>query len=199
MPIRSGSLLCAVLVGFSLGTSSLAWSLEGPGLSPSEKGWWVGEWQTRIERGANLKDVRTLGGYNIATHARGQVQSSRSISLLGDYYFNTLPREPNAPALSAGFRATSGLWGTYRPPWSAAANSAATSDFASMPYVGLGYTEHAGLAGWGFSADFGLMALSPRSNVKFGRSFGGGAANIDDLLRDLRFSPLIQIGVSYSF
>ena len=198
MRIRFGSSLQrAVCVGVGLSASAMAWSLEGSGLSPSEKGWWTGQWQTRIERGASLKDVRTLSGYNIATHALGQ--SNRNLSLLGDYYFNAVPRGANSQAVASGFRATSGLSSAYRQVGSDAGSLNSGSDFTAVPYVGLGYSDHAGRAGWGFSADFGLMAVSARSNVKLGRGAGGGAPNIDDLLRDLRLSPLIQIGVSYSF
>ena len=40
--------------------------------------------------------------------------------------------------------------------------------------------------------------MSPRSAVKFGSAIAS-PLSIDDLLRDLRLSPLIQLGVSYSF
>jgi hypothetical protein len=61
----------------------------------------------------------------------------------------------------------------------------------------VGYTSLYGKSGWGFSADFGLMALSPGSAVKLGRVLGG--QSLDDVLRDMRLSPLVQLGVSYSF
>jgi len=66
-----------------------------------------------------------------------------------------------------------------------------------VPYFGFGYTGLPSKAGWGFSADLGVMALNPGSAVKLGRVFGG--QNLDDVLRDMRLSPLVQLGVSYSF
>jgi hypothetical protein len=62
----------------------------------------------------------------------------------------------------------------------------------------LGYTGLSSKGGWGFSADVGVMALSPGSSVKLGRVFSGNQS-LDDLLREMRLSPLVQVGVSYSF
>jgi hypothetical protein len=65
-----------------------------------------------------------------------------------------------------------------------------------VPYVGLGYSGLTGRGGWGFAADVGVMALHGDS-VRFGRL--SGAQSLDDLLRDLRLTPVLQLGVSYSF
>jgi hypothetical protein len=42
------------------------------------------------------------------------------------------------------------------------------------------------------------MALNPRSAVRLGKVFNG-TLTLDDTLREMRFSPLLQLGVSYSF
>ena len=68
----------------------------------------------------------------------------------------------------------------------------------AAPYLGIGYTGLSSKGGWGFSADVGVVALSPRSTVKLGRVLGG-TQSLDDVLRDMRLSPLLQLGVSYSF
>ena len=68
----------------------------------------------------------------------------------------------------------------------------------AVPYLGVGYTGLSGKAGWGFSADLGVMALNPGSAANLGRVFGN-VQNLDDVLRDMRLSPLVQVGVSYSF
>jgi len=52
--------------------------------------------------------------------------------------------------------------------------------------------------GWGFSADLGLLALNPASAVRFGRSLGAGQS-LEDTLREMRLSPVLQLGASYSF
>jgi hypothetical protein len=142
-------------------------------------------------------------------------------TLLGDYYFTrSLPRLGD----SGGFRATSGVFlgarsgslvstgpatGLGGRAFSverrsiggltlATASDPATPETGTVPYVGLGYTGLPTKGGWGFSADVGLMALSPGSAVKLGRAFTGGQS-LDDALRDMRLSPLVQVGVSYSF
>ena len=73
-----------------------------------------------------------------------------------------------------------------------------STELATVPYVGVGYTGLSNKGGWGFSADVGLVALSPRSAVKLGRVLGGGQS-LDEVLREMRLSPLVQLGVSYSF
>jgi hypothetical protein len=70
-----------------------------------------------------------------------------------------------------------------------AANDAA----GAVPYLGVGYTGLSLRGGWGFSADVGLVG----SGVRLGRSVNGTQA--DELLRELRLTPILQLGVSYSF
>ena len=71
-------------------------------------------------------------------------------------------------------------------------------DLASIPYVGLGYTGLSARGKWSFSADLGLVALSPGNVVRLGRVVGG-SQSVDDVLRDLRLAPVLQMGVSYAF
>jgi hypothetical protein len=144
-----------------------------------------------------------------------------SASLLSDYYF---ARSIRGAGSAGGFRATSGVFLGARTSSSLLSsapaqglsgrafnvdrrsidglrvgNSAdAAADASAVPYLGLGYTGMAGKGGWGFSADLGVMALSPGSAVKLGRVFTGGQS-LDDALRDMRLSPMLQLGVSYSF
>ena len=130
----------------------------------------------------------------------GEQQKVSSLSVMGDYYF-TRPWLGN----SGGLRATSGLllgprgslWsspsamdhrtGLNSGPFDSSADSTGT-----LPYLGVGYTGLSSKGGWGLSADLGLMAI-PRSNMRL------GTQSLDDTMRDLRFSPLVQVGVSYSF
>ncbi len=143
-----------------------------------------------------------------------------SASLLGDYYFgrNALPDGD-----MTGFRATSGVFlGSRLGMWggagaqglSSAAFSVETHQFSlasaglgqpydpadggAVPYFGLGYSGSSAKSGWGFSADLGLLALNPSSAVRFGRSFSGGQS-LEDTLREMRLSPVLQVGASYSF
>ena len=64
----------------------------------------------------------------------------------------------------------------------------------TLPYVGIGYTGLAPRSGWGFSADLGLIAKSPGNSPRI-----GGGPSLDDQIRDMRMTPLLQLGVSYAF
>jgi hypothetical protein len=118
---------------------------------------------------------------------------------MGDYYLSK-------PWLgtAGGLRATSGvLLGPRSSLWSSPAAidrrvvDGNADGSSTLPYVGVGYTGLSDKGGWGLSADLGLMA-SPRSSVRLGKVFNG-AQSLDDTLRELRFAPLVQLGVSYAF
>lgn len=76
----------------------------------------------------------------------------------------------------------------------------------SVPYAGFSYTatgsapSNRGLvaSSWSFNIDLGVMALAPRSAVRLGAA-PNTQDRLDDLLRELRLAPLLQLGVSYSF
>jgi len=169
-------------------------------------------WQGRVALSMAEPGYRSLGAANGGLKLR-------SLSLMGDFYF----AGTNVGAPGQGFRATSGLVIGNRASWSLADGAAlgatgrsvlverrdrlslsmpalpdAAADTAAVPYVGVGYTGAWARSGWGFSADLGLMALSPASAVKLGR-VPAGPQSLDDMLRDLRLSPVLQLGVSYSF
>lgn len=138
----------------------------------------------------------------------------RKLSVMGDYYFGG--------ASFAGFRATSGLiFGPRSALWAGRPTGADSRSLFSidrqifsqdtlpagadteaergtLPYLGVGYTGLSARGAWSFSADLGVVALSPGQASRLGRVFGG-TQNLDDLLRELRLAPVVQLGVSYSF
>ncbi|WP_418316706.1 hypothetical protein [Piscinibacter sakaiensis] len=186
-------------------------SAEGLGLrAPAGDDLWP-RWQAR---------VLTAPSFSLWRHAalerteNGRLQPD-SLSLLGDYYFGSQPtsREP-----ASGFRATSGLifgplgsgaLSTFGDPLRSRTRPGgayATSieprglmpSFDSAPYLGIGYTAAPARSGWGFSADIGVAARNSSSAARFGRVFLG-SQSLDDMLRDMRLTPLLNVGVSYSF
>ena len=133
-----------------------------------------------------------------------------SVALIGNYYLS-----PSLSQLSfSGLRATSGLMVGRRTSLWGMPGSGGTAPFSvdrrsfadtyppdgssNTPYIGIGYSSTGGKGNWGFSADLGLMSLSPGSIVRLGRVFNGGQ-NLDDVVRDMRLSPMVQLGISYSF
>ena len=143
-----------------------------------------------------------------------------SMSLMGDYYFT---RSLLGLGTQGGFRATSGLiLGPRGQAWSGQPGLGAGSAFsignrlfgsntgavpylrdpstetATLPYLGVGYTGLSPRSRWSFSADLGIVAQNPSNAVRLGRLFGSGQ-NLDDIVRDLRMTPMFQLGVSYAF
>ena len=143
-----------------------------------------------------------------------------SLGLLGDVYFGSTAA-PRATSVG-GFRATSGLLiggrstglGSVSTPTSGllatdrrlfGASAAPltypadpTVDNTTLPYIGIGYSNLSPKSGWHFSADLGVVSQSPGNVVRFGKVVGG-SQSLDDVVRDMRLAPVVQLGVSYSF
>jgi hypothetical protein len=222
--MKTAPLTLAVL--FALVTSASTHAAEGEGLTTAPR--WQGRVLLGTGSSTNVlgNAAPTADKWASANPANGGL-TVRSLSVLGDYYFgNRLAHRASLGAssggsgdgLSGGFRATSGLLlgqrsGAY-PLLNLAnptrnfnvdlrtayvpSNEPAPVEANAVPYVGVGYTGMSAKGGWGFSADVGVMALNPGTAVKLGRVMGGGQS-LDDVLREMRVSPMLQLGVSYSF
>lgn len=119
-----------------------------------------------------------------------------SWQLLGDYYFgaSALPGPFTAvpgPMTGSGLRATGGLIGLLpRTPTS-------LREPGTLTYLGLGYSLGLDRPGWGVKADVGLLGTRDGSGgLRLNRS---GASMEDASVGDLRWLPLLQVGVSYAF
>lgn len=206
---------CGGLIAMALcATPGAAQADTGTALSGLSESGWPGDsawsrWQGRVGWGSPVTGTAAL------TPSSDTLSGRSSLSLLGDYYFtqNGLAAQDS---YGGGFRATGGLFvGPRSGLWLATPTSLSSLssgwisqrrgfgllspttpeslDGGSVPYVGVGYTGLKSLratgGGWGFSADVGLMALQPRSVVRLGQQGLG----------ELQLSPLLQLGVSYSF
>lgn len=99
------------------------------------------------------------------------------------------------PAVDGALRATSGFLTTPRVSLSGTAGDTPAD---AAPYVGIGYVGLAAKGGWGLKADLGLVAES--GGLRTGRASTGNAGLAwDGALRELRLTPLLQLGVSYAF
>lgn len=167
-------------------------------------------WQGRLSLGSSAPMPRTGEAPETGPDHRP------TLSLMGDYY---LTRSGWGFTESGGFRATSGLvlghgartllslsaapsrqglsvqqhhrLGGRAAHWPGTGRDAATS-----AYLGLGYTGIT-RSGWGFTADVGVLSHHPDAD-RLGRA-AAGTQSLDDTLRALRLSPLVQMGVSYAF
>ena len=142
----------------------------------------------------------------------------QGMSVMGDVYFGS------SRTSAGGFRATSGLiygsrtslagmsamapasgllnvdrrlFGASPTPLGYATDPVNEST-GTLPYIGIGYSSLAARSGWSFSADVGVMSLAPANAGRLGRVFGG-SQNLDDVVRDMRLTPVLQLGASYSF
>lgn len=183
---------------------------EGNGLTVKGDDFQWPRWQGRLSMSsASPAWTRTFGPANPGVSG---------LTLMGDYY---LTGSLLGAQRAGGFRATSGV--VIGPRSLAAANLGAGSsgggfnvdrrttgqttsvlpgdssvDAPTLPYLGIGYTGLSPRGGWSFNADLGVVSLNPGNAVKLGRWLGGGQS-LDDMVRDMRWSPVVQLGVSYSF
>ncbi len=161
-------------------------------------------WQARLQLSstdASSDTLPLLGGSRVL-----------SANLLGDYYLT----RSGLSSVQGGLRATGGLLlgpmslsqssgglALGSGPVSAGRRNLSLSRMdayslepsASLSYVGIGYTGRVHNSGFAFSADFGLMSGS-YGNLRLGRS---SAQGFEDAMRDLRFKPLLQLGLAYSY
>jgi hypothetical protein len=69
---------------------------------------------------------------------------------------------------------------------------------STLPYLGLGYTSIRAGSGFSFTADLGVVAQTPPGAPTLGRALFG-TQSLDAAVRNLRFTPVIQLGVRYTF
>lgn len=186
---------CIMLSALGAATT-LAAATEGLKVGPD---WAWPRWQARL--GLTISPASALD-----PAASTMLQDAR---LFGDYYFTGSGFGPDR--VSGGFRASGGLLSGPRSltlgvptlpsrqgsPFTLSSRIGFSADAgeasATVPYLGVGYTGMSARGGWGFTADIGLVP----SGVHLGRAPGPG--NLDDLLREIRLRPVVQLGVSYSF
>lgn len=187
--------------------SANAAGLAGGLTVPSEPPSWS-TWQARLA----LQQAPAGWSSPFLGASSGGGLKVQRLSLMGDYYFASLPFGSRG---AGGFRATSGLLQgrTSASLWNSPSHGDAISvewqgggwvpgengtaqNAGTTPYLGLGYSGLTGRGGWGFAADVGLLVQ--RSAVRFGRN-AAATDNVDQLLRDLRLTPVLQLGVSYAF
>lgn len=135
-------------------------------------------------------------------------------SLTGDYYFSSALLAGTQPR--SGFRASSALLiresgisladvalssrsaAAFGRPAGLVLGDAHAYSISTLPYVGIGYSDMSLKTGWGFWADVGLVVQSPGNALGLGRVLSG-TQGVDELLRELRMAPMLQLGVNYSF
>lgn len=162
-------------------------------------------WQARF-------GLSTFSGAAPDDSGRWQTSAGR---LLGDYYWSGL--RPARFGLNGGFRATSGVLvgdrslalgtpaetvplragSSLRSAAAPRFGDSAPQAWSAVPYVGIGYSGVSLRGGWGFTADLGLAGTS--GGLRARREGAASAQGVDELLRELRLTPVLQVGASYAF
>ena len=204
--LASLSLLCAA----SLATADRGLKVD------NISGFWSAT-QTQLQINAVVLDT-TLG---VASANAWAGSAPMAAHLGGDYYFSRDLADPALPR--SGFRASGALlirqpgvslselaWSSrsmtsFAAPHRLALGSLGThapdmsgQGFSALPYLGIGYSDYSLKSGWGFWADIGLVVQNPGSAAGLGRTLSG-AQGFDELMRELQLSPMLQLGVNYSF
>ena len=195
----------AVVLAGSVCMAGTALAQQGLQLKPNPNAFT--SWQARLQlsqsqddgsqsfdarRGSRLLSANLLADYyltgsGLGAGTRGGLRATGglmlgSMSLLQSSSGLALGRGATVtPSLSAGSRSLSLLNGPEREP------------NLSLSYVGVGYTSYSLRGGWGFSADVGMIG-GGASGLRLGNS-----APQAELSQDLRYKPIVQFGVSYSF
>jgi hypothetical protein len=146
-------------------------SLDGAAASRPRSAALFGDYYVAKPYFGQAGGVRVTSG--LVVGLRGAVFGPGQVSLPGTFAFSTMARP--GPVSAAG----TDVDGTQ-----------------AWPYVGIGYSDASVRGGWGFSADLGLAAQS-FGLFRAARSLG--SQSLDDFVRDLRLTPVLQLGVSYRF
>lgn len=183
---------CLLLCGGATGAHA-AGGLVPP---PAETLW--PQWQARVSlQTAGMSPLSVSRQLDLGQPSRG-VQGG---AILGDYYFATpsfgsfrasgglmmgslggLPVSSAVAGPRLGLSLNSGL----APPATPGAEHNST-----LPYLGLGFSGAPWRNGLAISADLGLVAERGRALL--------GNQGVEGTLRELRLSPVLQLGVRYTF
>jgi hypothetical protein len=127
--------------------------------------------------------------------------NAASLQLFSDYYFYDPSAHPDfalGPTVGSvigGFRASTGVAGTSSGP-SLFDNQPDPGQ--SLPYLGIGYSHLWLNNTLILNADMGLASQNPWA-VTHLRGQAPVGQSLDDVTRDLRWSPVMAVSVGYSF
>lgn len=179
-----------------------AFASDGLVAPPADTLW--PQWQARIA--VQTAAVSPLGLSHLLEGGPPQ-RGWQGGALLGDYYF--------AQPSFGSFRASGGLmFGSTggAPLMSAPLGSrlgltlqstgnlpvAGAETPGTLPYLGLGFTSAAWWRSLSLTADLGLVAEQPSAAAGVGRALFGTQGK-ENAWRELRLSPVLQVGLRYTF
>jgi hypothetical protein len=174
---------------------------DGGLVAPAAETVWP-QWQARV-----TLQTTSMSPLSLARQLDG-VSSQRGVqggAIFGDYYFakpafgsfrasgglmvgslGGLPVSNAAAGPRLGLSVNSGLL-----PYAAAGAEVGNGNTSTLPYLGLGFSGAPWRNGLAISADLGLVA--GHGSALFGNQ------GLEGTVRELRLSPVLQLGVRYAF
>jgi hypothetical protein len=146
--------------------------------------------------GSRLLSANLLGDYYLTssglTGVRGGLRATGGVLMGSDTLLHGHGLALDASTvqlgqhLSVGLRSLSGL----------SASQDINDPVSSTSYLGVGYSGQSLRGGWGFSADLGLISGTALGGLRLGSN---NAQSVEDVLRNLRYKPVLQLGLTYSY
>jgi hypothetical protein len=136
----------------------------------------------------NLQAGALLGDYVFASPRFGQFRATSGV-LVGS------PVGASPLAQWVGSPSAAPLGWSLQQSGVSSRNSA---ERGTQPYLGLGFTGSAWLPGLSLMADLGLVSENFSALGQWARAASGNAS-FDQTLREMRWSPVLQVGLRYAF
>ena len=153
----------------------------------------AGSYEAQRYGGSRLLSANILGDYYLTGSGLGGVQGG--LRATGGVMLGSLSQ--SSAGLALGSSANGQQWSVSQRSVSLLSPLGDSNDpYGPMSYLGIGYTGQSLRGGWGFSADLGLVNGSATSGLRLGTS---RSQSMEDLLRDMRYRPVLQLGLSYSY
>ena len=151
--------------------------------------------ETRHLPGSRLLSANLLGDYYLTSSGIGGVRGG--LRATGGMLLGPLSQSQTSAGMSLG----SGSLGQslsvgQRSISLLSPNRDLNDPNASLSYMGIGYTGQTERSGFSFSADLGLINNTSMGVLRMGPV---NTPALDDVLRDVRYRPLLQLGLSYSY
>jgi hypothetical protein len=171
------------LLAACLGLATVAAGAQQGLVLPEDEAPWP-RWQWRAQS--------LLGPTLPADPLWAGVRGGQGLRLAGDYVFYDL-RTPGG-GFSAALRATGALTLTERAGGFGGIGGSEPG-LKTQPFLGLGISGVWPRSGWGLSAELGIGGHG--EGLRWRPERQGWA--LDDIVRDLRLTPTLQIGLTYAF
>ncbi len=177
--MRASRCLLAAILGLAAG---VAGAQHGLALPEEDTAWPRWQWRAQWLVGPTLAADALWAG----------PRTGLGLRLAGDYVFYDL-RAPGG-GFSAALRATGALTLSERVG-GLGGIAGSEPGLTTQPFVGVGLSGVWPRSGWGLSADLGIGGHG--EGLRWRPERQGWA--LDDIVRDLRLAPTLQIGLTYAF